>query len=354
LSYEIVKEIATGRAPAALVTIVDVRGSVPRHPGSKMLVRDGATVLGTVGGARGEAAALAAARECIQRRSSSLLTVEMLGEQAVGDQMICGGTSRMLVEYVGDRAPYRAAFERLERGERALLVKRLDPRAGTAPQQVTVTAVDEGGAVGTAAGVAAPAAPADPETVARCLRTAKPVLAEEAGLFYDPVFPEEKLLILGGGHVGRALAQFAAALDFSITVVDDRAEFTARDRFPPSVTTRCGGYVEVMRGYPFDAATYAVIVTRGHLYDLECVRAVLGRPFRYAGLIGSARKTHLLLEQAASEGFPPEKIAQLHAPIGVDIKAETPEEIAISILGEMIAVRRNTEARGSLSRAAGT
>ena len=120
------------------------------------------------------------------------------------------------------------------------------------------------------------------------------------------------------------------------------------------MATLCGGYAEILRDFPVDSATYIVIVTHGHLHDLECVRAILGRRYRYAGFIGSARKTRLLLEQVRSEGFAQEKIDGLHAPIGVDIRAETPEEIAISILGEMIATRRNVEARGSLSRGRGT
>ena len=344
MSYEIMKEIAGGRAPAALVTIIDVRGSVPRHPGTKMLVRADAAVLGTVGGARGEAAAIAAAHECIQRRRSVLLTVEMQGTEAVGQEMICGGTNRMLIEYIGDARLYRDAFERLRRGERVLFVKRIDMTPGAEATTVAASLFDESGAP------AAGTVPHDAETLARCLRTAKPVFVEEEGLFYDPAFPDEKLLILGGGHVGRALAGFAAALDFTVTVADDRQEFASPDRFPPSVATLCGGYEKILRDFPFDAATYVVIVTRGHLYDLACVRAVLGRRCRYAGFIGSARKTKLLLEQVRSEGFPAEKIEALHAPIGVDIRAETPEEIAVSILGEMIAVRRNAEAGGSLSR----
>jgi xanthine dehydrogenase accessory factor len=347
VSYDIVREIAESREPTALVTVIEVRGSVPRHPGAKMLVRPDGTVIGTVGGGRGEAAAIVEARECIARRASSILTVEMQGAEAVGQEMICGGTSRMLVEHVGDTGPYRAALERLARGERVLFAKSLDARAGAGPRHVAVSVFDENGA--RAAGEGA----CDADTLARCLRTAKPVLAEDEGLFFDPAFPEEKLLVLGGGHVGRALAGFAAALDFTVTVADDRPEFAAAGRFPPAVKTLYSSYAEALRDFPVDAATYVVIVTRGHLFDLECVRAVLGRRCRYAGLIGSARKTRMLLEQVRSEGFPAERIAALRAPIGVDIKAETPEEIAISILGEMIAVRRNTEPGGSLSRGRG-
>jgi xanthine dehydrogenase accessory factor len=305
-----------------------------------MLVKGSDTVIGTIGGGRGEASAIAAARQSLLQRKSVLLTVEMQGAQAVGPEMICGGTSRMLIEHIGDARPYRDAFERLERGERVLFVKRFDPGAGERPQDVAVSlSGDEGGA-----------SPADAERTARCLGSGKPLLAEEESLFYDPAFPEEKLLVLGGGHVGRALAGFASSLDFTVTVADDRQEFVAPGRFPAAVRTLCGSYAEILRDFPFDAATYVVIVTRGHLSDLECVRAVLQRRYRYAGFIGSARKSRLLLEQVRSEGFDPQKIDALHAPVGVAIKAETPAEIAVSILAEMIAARRNVEARGSISR----
>jgi xanthine dehydrogenase accessory factor len=155
------------------------------------------------------------------------------------------------------------------------------------------------------------------------------------------VFPQEKLIILGGGHVGQALAAMAAGLDFEVTVVDDRTHFAAPGRFPPAVRTLCAGYAEAIGAFPFDSATYAVIVTRGHLFDLECIRGVLARKYRYAGFIGSARKSKLLKAQAVSDGFEKSRVDTLHAPIGLDIAAETPAEIAVSILGEIVAVRRN-------------
>lgn len=105
----------------------------------------------------------------------------------------------------------------------------------------------------------------------------------------------------------------------------------------------CGSYSEVVQRFPFDSATYVVMVTRGHLTDLECARAVLKRKYRYAGFIGSERKAKLLREQLKSDGFAQGKIDGLHAPIGLAIKAETPAELAIAILGEIVAVRRHAE-----------
>ena len=344
MSYEIIKAVATSREDMALVTVIDARGSVPRHPGSKMLVRDGAVHLGTVGGGKGEARAIALAEECIRGRKPATLTLEFQGTQVEGQDMICGGTSRILIEFIGDRAPYRIAFEKIRQGERTLFVKKLSGAAGDPAPSVNVTVLDE---KGSAAHGVLPSGAGD--AAEKSLDSGRPGFLEEEGIFFDPVFPEEKLLILGGGYVGQAVAALASRLDFKITAADDRKEFSAAGRFPPGVETLCGSYTEIVERFPFDSATYVVMVTRGHLTDLECVRAVLKRKYRYAGFIGSERKAVLLREQLRSDGFPQEKIDALHAPIGLDIKAETPAELAVAILGQLIAVRRNAEVQKYIS-----
>jgi len=332
MSYEIFKAIAETGGELALVTVMDADGSVPRHPGSKMLVHEGRVLQGTVGGGKGEARAIAKAVECIQGRKAALLTLEFQGTVVEGQDMICGGTSTILIEYVGDRAPYRIAFQKLQQGERVLVIKTL---GGGMDPAVSVAVLDEKGAP---AFNAAP--PFDRAGLEKSLASGKPAYQKEPRVFFDPVFPEEKLLILGGGYVGQAVAALAARLDFNITVADDRAEFSAAGRFPPGVRTLCGSYAEIVDAFPFDSATYVAMVTRGHLTDLECVRALLRKRYRYAGFIGSERKAQLLREQLRNDGFDQERIDALHAPIGLDINAETPAELAVSIMAQMIAVRR--------------
>jgi xanthine dehydrogenase accessory factor len=325
---------AGGETGAALVTVISTKGSVPRHAGSRMLVRTGPEIVGTVGGGRGEAMAAEAARRAIAEKSSRIISVEMQGTEAEGPTMVCGGTATMLVEHVADQATYRRASAALDAGRRVVVIRKMEGMAGGAAGAVSLEVLEESGPPPSGF-------PMDPAAAELCLSTGKPLLSDDEGLFYDPVFPREKLLILGGGHVGLALAVMAAGLDFEITVVDDRPEFASPGRFPPAVKTMCTGYSEAITTFPFDSATYAVIVTRGHLFDLECVRGVLGRPYRYAGFIGSARKVKLLRTQAEQDGFGKERIAALHAPVGLEIAAETPAEIAVSILAEIVAVRRN-------------
>ena len=338
MSFEIIKAVSEGNEEMALVTVMHVRGSVPRHAGAKMLVGRSGVLLGTVGGGKGEARAIAVARECIDRKTADTLTLEFGGTEVEAPDMSCGGTCHILVEYLADRTPYRLVHTRLLRGERTLMTKTLQGAAGAAGQEVGVALLDETGS---------PLHNAMPAAVRRAgvssLYSGRPVFLEEERVFLDPVFPEEKLLILGGGYVGQAVAFQASRLDFKITIGDDRQEFSTADRFPSTVETLCGSYTEIVQKFPFASATYVVMVTRGHLTDLECVRAVLGRTYRYAGFIGSERKAKLLREQLRRDGFLQEKIDSLHAPIGLAIKAETPAELAVAILGEMIAVRRHAD-----------
>jgi xanthine dehydrogenase accessory factor len=257
----------------------------------------------------------------------------MQGNEAEGMDMVCGGTSQVLVEPLTSKAAYEAARERLRRGERVVLARRIETGE--------CAAMDE-------AGGWSPAPPegADAGAARRALEHGKPVFLPETGFFYDPLLPPEKLLILGGGHVGRAVAAAAEALGFAVTVADDRPEFLVPERYPEGVSTRCGDYAEVVEGFPFDASTYVVIVTRGHHADLESLRAVLAKSWRYAGLIGSRRKVRLLVEQVLADGFDRAKVESVCAPIGLDIGAETPEELAVSIAGELVAVRRGVPHAG--------
>jgi len=342
MELALVRAITEGREDLALATIIEVKGSSPRHPGTKMLVGAKAGPVGTVGGGRGEARALEACRASLAERCAALLRVEMVGSDIIGPDMVCGGSNTMLVEFLGDRAPYRSAQERLARGERVLLVKRI-LAPGPGPAEVAVALLDQDGAV-----VCGAAELTDLAT--RALSDGQPRFDEASGTFYDPLFPEEKLLILGGGHVAKALADLAPALGFAVTVVDDRPEFIAPGRFAEGVRTIQSVFEPAIAAFPFDCATYAVILTRGHLLDLACVRAVLDRPYRYAGFMGSARKTRLVIEQVRKEGFDPAKVTALCGPIGLDIGAETPGELAVAIMAELIAVRRNAGLLAGLQR----
>lgn len=165
-------------------------------------------------------------------------------------------------------------------------------------------------------------------------------------LLFEIERPPLELIICGGGHVGQAVARAAALLDFRITVIDDRAEFASRDKFPdPNVRLMAEDFTLALRSLSITPATHFVIVTRGHRHDEICLREVIDRPARYIGMIGSRRRTTTIRERLRRDGVDPQHLHRVHAPIGLDIGALTPEEIAIAVMAEIVLNRRGGSGR---------
>lgn len=148
------------------------------------------------------------------------------------------------------------------------------------------------------------------------------------------------LLIIGGGHIGKALATVGNLCGFSVEIIDDRPEYANAERFPEANRITCGRFDEVLSSYPIDATTCVVCVTRGHKHDETSLRQVVASPAIYVGMIGSKRRVRAVLQHLIEEGVDPEAAARVRTPIGLDIGAETPEEIAVSIMAEIIQARR--------------
>lgn len=165
-------------------------------------------------------------------------------------------------------------------------------------------------------------------------------------LLFEVSRPPLELIVCGGGHVGRATAIAARMLDFSVTVIDDRAEFVSRERLPdPQIRLLADDFTRALQGLNITPASHVVIVTRGHRHDEICLREVVDKPARYIGMIGSRRRTTTIREHMRREGVAAEHLRRVHAPIGLDIGAQTPEEIALAILAEIVLVRRGGSGR---------
>ena len=153
------------------------------------------------------------------------------------------------------------------------------------------------------------------------------------------------LLIAGAGHVGQALARLAVDLDFHVVVIDDRADCAAAERFPDGVELLVNDIERTLRNYSMDPGCYVVIVTRGHRHDQQALDAVIRRDAGYVGLIGSRRKSKMILRDLSEAGVPQEMIDRVHTPIGLSIGATTVPEIALSIAAELVAARRKVTPR---------
>lgn len=161
-----------------------------------------------------------------------------------------------------------------------------------------------------------------------------------ASILIEPYFPEPHLIVLGGGHIAKPLAEFASKVGFLVTVVDDRPMFANKSRFPDADKVICESFNNCFTQLTLNESSFVVIVTRGHRHDLDCLRQVLNYKTAYTGMIGSKRRVNSVKEQLLNEGYKAEQLNKVNAPIGLDIGAVTPEEIAISIIAQVISYKR--------------
>ena len=159
-------------------------------------------------------------------------------------------------------------------------------------------------------------------------------------ILVEVVEPAATLLVVGGGHVGLAVGQLGAMLGMEVAIIDDREDYANEERFPYEAQVICGDFAEELERFPITANTYIVLVSRGHKVDELALRTVAERNAGYVGMIGSKRRTRTVLQHLAEEGVDKDELDKVFTPIGLDIGAETPEEIAVSVLGEIILVRR--------------
>lgn len=159
-------------------------------------------------------------------------------------------------------------------------------------------------------------------------------------VFVEPILPQPTLYIFGGGHISLFIAKIAKMVGFRIVVIDDRPEFANPERFPEADETLAHDFSAVFPKLNINKSCYIVIVTRGHLSDEMVLEWAVSTDAKYIGMIGSKKKNKTLFSHLRSKGVPQELLEKVHAPIGIDIHAETPEEIAVAILGEIIKVKR--------------
>jgi xanthine dehydrogenase accessory factor len=252
---EIFKEISKIRSEggsAALATVVQVRGSAPREVGSKILIKDDGSLVGSIGGGTLEATICQEAMSLLRQEKAKMIHFDLTGEEE-GDQMLCGG---------------------------------------------------------------------------------------EMDIFIEPILPTPTLYIFGAGHISLAISKMAKMVGFRVVVIDDRAEFANPERFPEADRILAEDFSASLPSLRINDSSYIAIVTRGHQFDEEVLEWAVKTEARYIGMIGSKKKNQVVFAHLQSKGISREKLERVHAPIGLDIGAETPEEIAVSIVAELIRIRR--------------
>lgn len=180
--------------------------------------------------------------------------------------------------------------------------------------------------------------------------TRKTTIIGQTRIYLETFLPPPDLVIIGAGHVAQPVAQLGKLLGFTVTVIDDRPDFANADRFPTADRIICEAFVPAVRSLAVGPITYVVLVTRGHRHDMACLRELVEKPIAYLGMIGSRIRVDTVFRLLTEEdGIDPSHLTKVHAPIGLDLNARTPQEIAVAIAAELLKVRRGGTGE-SLSR----
>ena len=331
----------------AVATLFDKTGSAPRSDGAKMVVRVDGSIAGTIGGGRLEAEAIGLAKEMIQARKTVVHSFNLTSKDAASSDMICGGVGEILIDFIDasdgiNLKVYAEAADIMKRGKRGWLITILGKPAadsGISRQQCLVK--PDRSLVGEVT--------CDPYLLEKLIAgPAKITLHSE--IFDDQRFLVEPLreggtvYLFGAGHVSQKIAPLSESVGFRTVVMDDRADFANRERFPEPIEVRVIDSFKTLPQVEIDENSYMVILTRGHLFDRHVLEQVLRSGAAYVGMIGSRNKRDLTYEEMVANGFTREELSRVFCPIGTAIGAETPEELAVSIVGELIKVRAEKNA----------
>ncbi len=332
-------ELLEKRESFVLATIVSHSGSTPRTSGSKMIVTADGRGIGTIGGGLLEAGAMSRAVELIRLGQSAIMPFDLSHDIVDTMDMICGGRAEVLLDCVSPTEMNRTVFARWqrmldERKKGCLLTSVIgsEDKVDTIAHCLAATA---GAIVGD---FPLPAGEREKVLALAAESSAVRTLAfDGAFVVIEPTQQGGTAYLFGAGHVARSTAVIAAMVGFRVSVADDREEYANRERFRDAAEIRVlGNFGNAFSGLPISSEDLVVILTRGHLHDKTVLAQALNTDAGYIGMIGSRRKRDAIYAALLEEGFSQADIDRVHSPIGLSIGAETPEEIAVSIVAEMI------------------
>lgn len=314
-----------------LCSVVAASGSTPRGAGAKMMVLADGSATGTIGGGAVEHRAVELATRVHQDKGSFVEQFDLSDSAKADLGMICGGNTTVYFQYFASDDPHALAFARaaarqVEANEDAWLITEI---AEDGQGSMGIYA-DGGLAFGQ--GIAL-------EDSGNWFGSGSLYIPGKIRHYIEPLSRKGRAYLFGGGHVSQALVPVIAKIGFVPVVYEDRERFCDLNLFPGAMATIQGSFEEIADKITLEASDYAIIMTRGHMADYAVLEQVLRTPVTYIGLIGSRRKIAKTHEKLRAAGFGDRDIARIHNPIGLDIGAETPDEIAISIAGELIAHR---------------
>lgn len=328
--FESIEQSLQKGQDVVLVTIVAGSGSTPRGAGARMWVLSDGTCHGTIGGGNVEHQAYLKAQELLKTKESTTVGYNLGPKDTANIGMVCGGQVVVYFQYISHEDQkstklIEEILEQCEREEDAWLIMDISE------EQVWNMGLytEQGGLKGMKL----------PE-IQPLLQNRAIRVEMEGRLYYaEPIVKSGTVYVFGGGHVAQQLVPVLANLDFKCVVLDDREDFANPRLFPDAAKTVICDFKDIFKSITITKNDYVVIMTRGHMYDYLIQSQVLAKKPFYVGVMGSRHKIKFVTEKLMADGYMREEIEACHMPIGTDIQAETPAEIAISIAGELIQTR---------------
>ena len=338
---------------SVLATIIKQSGSAPRGIGTKFLVMEDGSFVGTIGGGLLEHQVLGEAKKVFADHLPKRLSYFFKGTDVAESDMLCGGDVEVFLEPISPENPdhlsmLKRALEISQRGGSGVLATVVDEGKLQAGQMAKVFLDSDGQRIGSLHGFK--------ELESNLMDKVDEILTQrqpniltfrddegnELEIFVEPTVSDPILYVFGGGHVSTRIVPQASKVGFKVVVIDDRAEFADPNNFPGATNVYQYPFEGVLDRIPVDESSYLVIVTRGHIHDKTVLAESLKTRAKYIGMIGSRRKRNMVYKSLLEEDFTQEDLDRVYSPIGLDIGAETPEEIAVSIVAELIKVRAGT------------
>ena len=343
--FRTMADLLEGGESFALALILSRSGSAPRAVGTRMIIRSDGGIIGTIGGGILEAQVQALGQEVLRQKTAVTKRFAFSAEDAANMGMICGGQVKVLVHYVDGDNPVEVEVQRaiaaaLGRGKRAWLVTAIPADDGQVAPCAQYLLRGDGSVLG----------PMGRERILFIIDRSsamEPQLVEDGGDLFlvEPLCHQGTVVIFGAGHIGQKLAPLAKLVGFNTVVLDDRAEFANRERFDSADEVLVvDSFDQALKNLDIDGDSYLVIVTRGHTHDKTVLSHALRSGAGYIGMIGSRRKRDAIYAALEREGVSPGELQRVHCPIGLNIGAETPEEIAVCIVAELIQERAGKNA----------
>ena len=335
-----------------VATIVATKGSTPQVPGVSALFSEKGLLAGTLGGGILEARAEKRALEVLESGKSSLAGFDLYADVSSEEEAICGGEATILFDAnpAKNQATFQDLVRSLDRRQPGVLVAHIR-RTGEEIHNITRSWIEKADIFAEEAeGQDMPLR----ERIKKAFSAGRPLFlsdreakaGEMEDVYLEPQFPLSHLVIAGAGHVGRAVAHLGHLLDFEVTVMDDRPEFAHKDRLPEADHIIVGDIGKAITKMPKTEDTYFVIVTRGHSNDADALKACIGSEAAYIGMIGSGRKIALMRDKFIDKGWATaDQFDRVYAPIGIDIRSETVQEIAVSIAAQLVQIRNQLSDR---------